>query len=391
MNEAIKGTKAILLSVLVLSATYFLLLNNPQAWQSSIPTLNTSLMFAVLLTVIINIYFKRTRLVFITLFWGALYYYQTTLLDYAFVDSQIIFIAGLLLHLLMSNIQERSLISLHFSRYMLLIVATLCVPFAWQTAVDFLVTQVPSYPQISYLYIELPIILVAINFVYKSTHRMCLSQIATTISFIIWIFYSYQLIDLPLILVLTMVISYNLVLLILDTYRLAFFDELTRLPSRRALEQDALSLGSTYCIAMLDIDHFKKFNDTHGHDVGDQVLKLVASKLAKVKRGGKVFRYGGEEFTIVFPRKSTAQISAELERIRSLVGDYKIVIRKSQRQSKEARSKGSNKYINKTVKVTISIGVCDHQGKESFQQTMTNADKALYQAKSAGRNRVICS
>lgn len=386
MNEAIKGTKAIIISVLVLSVSYYLLLKNPQAWQSSLSTLDTALLFTLLLTVALNLYFKRTRLVFISLFWGVLYYYQDALLAFDFIDSQIIFISGLLLHLLMSNVQERSLISIHLSRFIILILLTLCVPFAWKIGVDFLLTQAPNYPQISYLYIEIPLIFVAINLVYKSTHRMCLSQIATTISFIVWSLYSYQLIDLPLILLLTIIISYNLVLLVIDTYRLAFFDELTRLPSRRALEQDSLSLGAKYCVAMLDIDHFKKFNDTYGHDVGDQVLKLVASKLAKVKRGGKVYRYGGEEFTIVFARKTSQQIANELERIRSLVGDYKIVIRKSHKSSKQA----SNKSVNKTVKVTISIGVSDHQSKQTFQQAMTMADKALYLAKNAGRNRVVC-
>lgn len=85
---------------------------------------------------------------------------------------------------------------------------------------------------------------------------------------------------------------------------MAYQDELTSLPGRRALKEYLLKLGSEYTIAMFDIDHFKKFNDTHGHDVGDQVLRMVASKLATVSGRGKSFRYGGEEFTLVFSEKS---------------------------------------------------------------------------------------
>ena len=87
-------------------------------------------------------------------------------------------------------------------------------------------------------------------------------------------------------------------------YRLAYHDELTGLPGRRAFNQMLLSVKADYCIAMVDVDHFKNFNDTYGHDTGDQVLRMVAAKLARVGGGGKAFRYGGEEFAIVFPHKT---------------------------------------------------------------------------------------
>ncbi|MDX9756504.1 MAG: GGDEF domain-containing protein [Sulfurimonas sp.] len=91
------------------------------------------------------------------------------------------------------------------------------------------------------------------------------------------------------------------ILLIRESYRLAFYDELTSLPGRRALVEDMAKLGMKYSLAMIDIDHFKKFNDTYGHDTGDEVLKMVASKLAEVSGGGKAYRYGGEEFVLLFP------------------------------------------------------------------------------------------
>jgi hypothetical protein len=81
-----------------------------------------------------------------------------------------------------------------------------------------------------------------------------------------------------------------------DTFRLAFRDELTGLPSRRALNERMMALGSNYTIAMLDVDHFKRFNDMYGHELGDQVLRMVAAKLARIGGGGRAYRYG-EEFS----------------------------------------------------------------------------------------------
>lgn len=175
-----------------------------------------------------------------------------------------------------------------------------------------------------------------------------------------------------------------------DSYFLAYRDELTGLASRRALYNLVLSLGRKYSVAMLDIDHFKKFNDTYGHDVGDQVLKLVASKIAKVTGGGKAFRYGGEEFTIVFSRKDTSSVLAHLEEVRQAIEEYDIVLRdeKRKRQTKSKRSQAQSKNDKKIVGVTISIGVAEHQNGESFDQTMKQADLALYKAKKKGRNQI---
>lgn len=89
-----------------------------------------------------------------------------------------------------------------------------------------------------------------------------------------------------------------------EAYQMAFRDELTGLPGRRALNERLQRLGRTYVIAMAGVDHFKRFHDTHGHDVGDQVLRLVASQLRQIGGGGKAYRYGGEELTLVFPGKT---------------------------------------------------------------------------------------
>lgn len=190
--------------------------------------------------------------------------------------------------------------------------------------------------------------------------------------------------------------AYFVICVVISTYFLAYRDELTGLASRRALYQKSLSLSRKYSVAMMDIDHFKKFNDTYGHDVGDQVLKLVAAQLAKVKSGGRVFRYGGEEFTVIFPRKETAQIVHELETLRLLVANYPIVLRDKDRPKKETKqsakkgkaSRNKNDISNNLVSVTISIGVVSAQPNQKFDEVMKAADKKLYEAKGNGRNNV---
>src|SRR5215831_14925082 len=104
-----------------------------------------------------------------------------------------------------------------------------------------------------------------------------------------------------------------------NSYLLAYHDELTALPSRRAFNDAFLGLKSPYSIAVADIDHFKRFNDTYGHDTGDQVLRMVASSLAGITGGGQAYRCGGEEFNILFPGKTTAEVLPHLEALREAV------------------------------------------------------------------------
>lgn len=176
-----------------------------------------------------------------------------------------------------------------------------------------------------------------------------------------------------------------------DSYNLAFRDELTGIPSRRALNEELHGIGRSYAIAMVDIDHFKKFNDTYGHDVGDQVLRLVAKKLQNVGGGGKAYRYGGEEFTILFPKKGAKEALTHLEAIRKEVEEYRLVIRNdgrpaSKRQGKSLRGKSDGGSF---THVTVSIGVADSgAGDMTKQDVIKTADKALYKAKSRGRNQV---
>jgi diguanylate cyclase (GGDEF)-like protein len=176
-----------------------------------------------------------------------------------------------------------------------------------------------------------------------------------------------------------------------DTFRMAFRDELTGIPSRRALNERLAGLGSRYAIAMADVDHFKKFNDTYGHDLGDQVLKMVAARINDVGGGGKAYRYGGEEFTILFTGKDAAEAIPYLDALRREVESYRLALRGSDRPKKARRAKrerGAWRGKN-AVSVTISIGVAERNDRLATPQAVIEAaDRALYRAKDKGRNRV---
>jgi len=179
-----------------------------------------------------------------------------------------------------------------------------------------------------------------------------------------------------------------------DSFTMAFKDELTGIPSRRAMMQYVQTLGRKYTVVMSDIDHFKKFNDTYGHDVGDEVLKLVASKLDKVTGGGKTFRFGGEEFIIVFPRKAAADVMPFVELVRQTIADYDIALRAKPRPPKPKKPLANKAAAKKPakekiVKVTTSFGVAQRTKQHSdFASIMKQADIALYAAKKGGRNCV---
>ncbi|SDH12108.1 GGDEF domain-containing protein [Roseospirillum parvum] len=173
-----------------------------------------------------------------------------------------------------------------------------------------------------------------------------------------------------------------------ESYRMAFHDELTGIPSRRALMTDLGKLSGSYTIAMADVDHFKAFNDTHGHDVGDQVLRMVAACLARVGGGGKAYRYGGEEFTLLFPGRAPREAGPHLESVRTLVESSGFVIRGPDRPPEPPETPPSGHQTTR-VKVTISLGAAGGEAKSDPLEVIQRADKALYKAKEAGRNRVM--
>jgi diguanylate cyclase (GGDEF)-like protein len=175
-----------------------------------------------------------------------------------------------------------------------------------------------------------------------------------------------------------------------NAYSLAYLDELTNLPSRRALMQNITTLGKRYTIAMVDVDHFKKFNDKYGHDVGDQVLKKLAGQLRNV-RGGKPFRYGGEEFTILFPNKNIDEARLFCDNLCLNVANSPFMLRDKKRpKSKQDEPKQKVQQDKVTpLTTTISIGLAERSDEHpTASNVIKHADKALYKAKSNGRNQV---
>ncbi len=182
-----------------------------------------------------------------------------------------------------------------------------------------------------------------------------------------------------------------LVAVLQESHRLAFRDELTGLPGRRALHEALAGLGAQYAIAMVDVDHFKKFNDTHGHDVGDQVLKLVAARLAQVGGGGRAFRYGGEEFAVLFAARSPDDAQPHLEAMRASIEGYRMAVRGDDRpkQSEEGEKRRGAGKSDGALSVTVSIGLAGPDAElHGAAEVVKAADRALYRAKQTGRNRV---
>lgn len=172
--------------------------------------------------------------------------------------------------------------------------------------------------------------------------------------------------------------------------KLAYIDELTGLPQRRALMSQLQHLRKRSAVCMLDVDYFKKFNDRYGHEVGDQVLRLLG-RILKEHGGFKAYRYGGEEFTLVFFHNDEEKLKSTLESVRSQVANYPLKLREPSRpesktKGKEARGK---KEQSKTVKVTISLGATLKEPDDTADSILKRADENLYSAKKAGRNRAV--
>ena len=129
------------------------------------------------------------------------------------------------------------------------------------------------------------------------------------------------------------------------------------------------------CLLIIDIDHFKKFNDKHGHIVGDEVLKFVAKNIRKVVRGNDlVARIGGEEFAVILPKTPLLGAVTVADSVRASIARLKL----------ERKGK-----TEKLETITVSIGAAQYRPGESLKDFVNRADQALYSAKNAGRNRVI--
>jgi diguanylate cyclase (GGDEF)-like protein len=184
-----------------------------------------------------------------------------------------------------------------------------------------------------------------------------------------------------------------------NSYSLAYRDELTGLHSRRAFNDALARLKPPYAIAAVDIDRFKSINDTYGHDTGDQVLRLIASRLASVTGGGQAYRVGGEEFTILFPGRSAKDLFPHLDLLRMNIESCSFRLRRGEDRRQTPRDsdrratagrkpKAAKRDTSAALSVTVSIGVAESRARGTVEQVIEQADKALYAAKQGGRNRI---
>ena len=172
-------------------------------------------------------------------------------------------------------------------------------------------------------------------------------------------------------------------------YRAAYQDELTGLPGRRALNEFLPQMVGQFAIAVVDIDGLKWVNDKYGHDTGDQVLRMVAVQLARVKGGGRVFRYHGEEFIIAFPNSTKSEAKAFLELLRESVEERSFAVRGRKRPRKKPKERRKKPRAARKISVTVSIGVAERSKKyPTAEQVIAAAGKALHRAKEGGRNQV---
>jgi diguanylate cyclase (GGDEF)-like protein len=129
-----------------------------------------------------------------------------------------------------------------------------------------------------------------------------------------------------------------------------------------------------FSVLLIDIDHFKKFNDTHGHAGGDLLLAGFADKMrSAVRQMDSAFRFGGEEFIVLLPETTSQEAMVPAERFRRLIADSRFPI------------PPDGQYVS----VTVSIGIAEYRDGDTIDDVIRHADLAMYAAKNGGRNRVV--
>lgn len=168
----------------------------------------------------------------------------------------------------------------------------------------------------------------------------------------------------------------------------AFHDETTGLPAGRALWKAADGVRSSYTLAVLDIDHFNQLESRWGHDVSDQVLRMVTTQLRRVT-GGRAFRYGGEEFVLLLPGVSRRDALPLLDSLRAAIAAGGITGKSRARFTWKPESWKLPRGSRRSLRVTVSIGAAERgRGDDSPRKVMRAADRALHMAKRAGCNQV---
>jgi len=342
----------------------------------------------ILLVIVVAFYFNQVRLLLSVILLSFLY----LCIEIAWLDSELqialFAIFAPILLILTQLVKKQSIVSVRslpiYITYIVIILLSLWIidhqPI-WATKHLFSIWLPEKYFDWS----KIPQLALAIYFLVFIGLLILLtkrqnSQSATAIIILIatFVLLQQQLVATDITLLITTIMILNLTVVLQKSRHMAYIDELTLLPGRRALGEKLQSLVGIYTIAMVDIDFFKKFNDKYGHDTGDDVLRMIAAMLNNVTGGGTAYRYGGEEFTIIFSNKSREQALEHLELLREKISNTKFVVKLKTKRNKNQK--------NSTVKVTVSIGVSDSININSSDQVIKQADIALYKAKKKGRN-----
>ncbi len=172
------------------------------------------------------------------------------------------------------------------------------------------------------------------------------------------------------------------------SHRMAFLDELTNIPGRRALTNAMRQYDRhPYTLSIMDIDFFKRLNDSYGHEVGDQGLRMISARLVQYAKTNHLYRYGGEEFVLLFPNKRLEEVLDEIEETRALISNSDFFLR-SRARCNNAQENEKFPYLA-SIKITLSAGVAEKTGSQSSDFVLNTADKALYKAKKTGRNKTV--
>ena len=175
-------------------------------------------------------------------------------------------------------------------------------------------------------------------------------------------------------------------------WRRVYLDELTDLQNRRSLEEDLARLGGPFIVAMLDVDRFKEFNDRYGHPAGDQVLRMIATRL-RGDLGTRTYRYGGEEFCVLLDGADGEAAARRLDAFRHRIEAHPFRLRTHVprvRADRGSTSANAPAAPDPGLQVTVSLGVAvRRRPDEAPAHVLHRADEALYRAKNQGRNRLV--
>lgn len=270
---------------------------------------------------------------------------------------------------------------------------TYFIPFLFGPAVLFMFeTKINAFLRFSFgLSSSFPLssILVFLICLFLIIHRKPnrIEQLQTSlITLFIVTFLSFYFIHFPLFFHLCFVGGVTVVLfsMLQVSHKMAFLDELTNIPGRRALMTRLKELeNEDYTLAMIDIDFFKRLNDSYGHEVGDQALRMISATLSQHSAFGTLYRYGGEEFVLLFAHKSLDEVLDSMETTRVLVSNSDFFLRK-----KAAGSTNKQPYLA-SIHITLSVGVAQKMSTQSYDEVINIADQALYKAKQTGRNKTV--